>query len=78
MKDRETVPERIRREGLDALFQRLGPVDTIRFLRHFGYQGSGDYTADRYNIIGNQTLDEIMSEIKAQRRRTKSKRAKAR
>lgn len=77
MKNRKTAPERIRREGLDALFQRLGPVGTIQFLRHFGYQGTGDYTADRYKIIGSPTLDELMAEIKARRRQSKRKRAKA-
>jgi hypothetical protein len=35
--------EEIRRRGLEALAEALGPVDAVRFLQSFDL-GSGDYT----------------------------------
>ncbi|MCX6674636.1 MAG: hypothetical protein NTY37_12765 [Methanothrix sp.] len=56
----------IRRIGIDALADALGPVDMARFLQSFDL-GSGDYTEERAKWL-DQSLEEIMAEIK--RRRT--------
>jgi len=56
----------IRRIGIDALADALGPVDMARFLQSFDL-GSGDYTKERAKWL-DQSLEEIMAEIK--RRRT--------
>jgi len=58
----------IRKKGIDALADTLGPVDMARFLQSFDL-GSGDYTKERAKWL-NQSMDEIMAEIK--KRRTQS------
>ncbi len=50
--------EEIRREGLDALEQRLGRVGMVRFLQLFE-TGSGDYVIDRREFVENTSLDSI-------------------
>ncbi|MEJ7590177.1 MAG: hypothetical protein WKF77_01375 [Planctomycetaceae bacterium] len=50
------------------LSRELGPVNTARFINQFTV-GSGDYTQERDNIIGNPTVAEIVAEIKKQRGR---------
>ena len=52
----------LRRVGLDALVKALGPVGMARFLQQFD-PGHGDYTAQRYAILGNPTVDELMDEV---------------
>jgi len=59
-----SVPE-IRREGLKALLERLGPDGTLRFLQQFD-PGQGDYTRDRRAWLDGVTLDEILKQIKDQ------------
>ena len=54
---RGTLDE-IRREGLDALRERLGPVDMVRFLQQFE-TGHGDYARERHDWVGRTTLDDI-------------------
>jgi hypothetical protein len=56
----------LRRVGLDALVKALGPVGMARFLQQFD-PGHGDYTAQRYAILGNPTLDELMDEVERRR-----------
>ncbi len=55
--------DEIRRAGLEALHRELGPVGMIRFLQQFG-MGSGDYTAERDQIVGNPSVREILEAIK--------------
>lgn len=55
----------IRRIGIDALADALGPVDMARFLQSFDL-GSGDYTRERAKWL-DQSLDEILEEIKKRR-----------
>jgi hypothetical protein len=50
--------------GFDVLLRELGPADTIRFIKQF-YMGSGDYTAERQNWLGDMTVDQIAAEIEA-------------
>jgi len=48
------------------LTRELGPVNTARFISQFTV-GSGDYTQERDDIIGNPTVAESVAEIKKQR-----------
>lgn len=50
--------EEIRRAGLEALERELGPVGMVRFLQQFN-KGSGDYTAERAELLGNPTVAQL-------------------
>jgi len=52
----------LRRVGIEALVKALGPVGMARFLQQFD-PGTGDYTADRDQILGASTVDELMDEL---------------
>ena len=49
--------EELRRIGIEALAEALGPLDAVRFLQSFDL-GRGDYTKERSHVLG-LTLDEI-------------------
>lgn len=51
--------DEIRQAGLEALYRELGPVGMVRFLQQFE-NGSGDYTAERAELLGNSTVAEIV------------------
>ena len=53
--------EEIRKIGIEALAEALGPVDAVRFLQSFDL-GRGDYTKERSHVLG-LTLDEIFMGI---------------
>ena len=54
----------IRRLGIDALTERLGPIGMIEFMRQFD-SGYGDYTKERHSWLDNLTLEDICNEIKS-------------
>lgn len=56
----------IRRLGIEALTKALGPAGMARFMQQFE-KGSGDYTRDRDKILGNPSIEEIISEIESMR-----------
>ncbi|HWQ62872.1 MAG TPA: hypothetical protein VN429_00550 [Methanospirillum sp.] len=56
----KTISE-IRKEGIQALTQALGPVDMARFISSYE-NGSGDYTRDRHQWLPNDP-DEIIPKI---------------
>jgi hypothetical protein len=56
----------IRRAGIDALVNALGPLGMVRFLQQLD-PGHGDYIAQRYAILGNPTVDELMAEVEQRR-----------
>ncbi|MCG3130814.1 MAG: hypothetical protein FLDDKLPJ_01587 [Phycisphaerae bacterium] len=56
----------VRRAGLEALNERLGPAGMIRFLRMFD-PGRGDYTAERHQWLDPLTLDDIVRSIENRR-----------
>lgn len=58
------------RTAIHLLCQEIGVVNTARFLNQFT-TGYGDYTAERDTLIGNSTVDTILTEI--QQRRSASK-----
>jgi hypothetical protein len=55
--------DEIRRAGLEALMRELGPVGYVRFLQQLG-TGSGDYTAERAELLGSPTVDELAEKIR--------------
>lgn len=50
--------DEVRREGLEALRQRLGRADMIRFLQQFE-SGKGDYARERHDWVDKTTLSEL-------------------
>jgi hypothetical protein len=56
----------VRAIGLEALSKALGPVGLVRFLQQFE-TGSGDYTSERHQWLGETTVLELAQEL-AQRR----------
>ena len=56
----------ITQEAITLLYRQLGVVNTIRFINQFTL-GYGDYTAEREELFGDKTLDEIVAEIKQAR-----------
>ncbi len=60
-----TLPE-VRRAGMEALRQRLGPAGMIRFLQLYD-TGSGDYTKERHTWLDGLTVDEIARDIHKRR-----------
>lgn len=57
----------IRKLGIDALAEALGPVDMARFLQSFDL-GRGDYTKEREKWL-DQGLEDIVVEIKKRRKK---------
>ena len=56
----------VRAIGLEALSKALGPVGLVRFLQQFE-TGSGDYTSERHQWLGETTVRDLAQEL-AQRR----------
>jgi hypothetical protein len=56
----------ITHEAIKLLYQKLGIVNTVRFLNQFTI-GYGNYTEEREGLFGDLTLDEVISEIKQSR-----------
>ena len=56
----------VTQEAIKILFQRLGAVNTIRFLNQFTI-GYGDYQEEREELFGHLTLDGIVNDIKRHR-----------
>ena len=49
------------------LYRELGVINTVRFLRQFTI-GFGNYVEEREALFANKSLDEILEEIKSQRK----------
>jgi len=56
----------VNKKATHILFKQMGVVDTIRFLNQFSL-GSGNYTEERKQLLDNLTIENIISDIKAQR-----------
>jgi len=56
--------EQVRTEGLDALRERLGPADMVRFMQQFE-TGSGDYARERRTWVEQTSLEDILSRREA-------------
>lgn len=59
----------ITKEAVKILYEKLGIVNTIRFINQFTV-GYGNYTEERETLFGDLTLDEVISEIKRSRSET--------
>ncbi len=57
----------VNKKAIQILFQQMGVVDTFKFFNQFTL-GSGDYTKERGKLLDTLTLDEIITDIKAQRK----------
>jgi hypothetical protein len=53
----------IRKLGIEALSEKLGPVGMVEFMRQFD-SGYGDYTKNRHNWLDGLTIEDIINEIK--------------
>ena len=50
----------LKKEGLEALSERLGPVGMVNFIRLFG-SGYGDYSSERHETLGGFTESDFMN-----------------
>ena len=57
----------ITEKALEVLIRELGLVKTLRFVSQFT-AGYGNYTEEREKMFADKTLDDIVSEIKRQRK----------
>ncbi len=64
--------EEVRRKGLEALVRELGPLGMARFLQQFE-SGSGDYTAERDQWLGDDDVQTLAARILETRRQSESK-----
>lgn len=55
-------------DAMSALFREIGIAETVRFLHQFSL-GSGDYTRDRKELLGEPSLEEILSEVRERQAR---------
>jgi hypothetical protein len=68
----ETKPiSEISRRAAHILFKEMGVVDTIRFLNQFSI-GQGDYTKEREKWLGDISMDDAITQIKAERNKAQS------
>ena len=51
---------------IQLLCREIGVVNTVRFIQQFT-TGYGNYTAERDQLLGHLTVDEIVAEIKHKR-----------
>ena len=56
----------ITQEAIHVLYQKLGAVNTVRFLSQFTV-GYGNYVEEREALFGDLSLDEIVADIKKNR-----------
>ncbi len=62
--------EQIRREGLEALRERLGRAGMIRFLAQFD-NGGGNYAKDRHDWVDRTSLEDIRQSSGRRKRKQK-------
>lgn len=56
----------ITQEALQILFREIGVVNTVRFINQYT-TGYGNYTEERRELFVDQTLDDLLDEIKQRR-----------
>jgi hypothetical protein len=57
----------ITQEAIRILYQKLGAVNTVRFLGQFTV-GYGNYQEEREELFGHLTLEELINDIKENRK----------
>ena len=50
--------DEVRQEGLQALQERLGRADMVRFLQQFE-TGSGDYARERQSWVDSMSIEDL-------------------
>ena len=58
----------VRVRGTAALKRELGNAGMVQFLQQFE-KGRGDYSKDRHKVLDKFSIDDIMTAIKAKRRK---------
>ncbi|MHB1407250.1 MAG: hypothetical protein ACYCV0_16885 [Desulfitobacteriaceae bacterium] len=56
----------IRRMGIEALIEKLGPVGMVEFIRQFD-SGYGDYTRERQEWLDGIDIETILKQVEAKR-----------
>ena len=56
----------IRRMGIEALTEKLGPVGMVEFIRQFD-SGYGDYTKERHEWLDDIDIETIVKQVEARR-----------
>ena len=62
---------KITQEAIRILFREIGVVNTVRFINQYT-TGYGNYTKERRELFADQTLDDLVSQIKQRRERKAS------
>jgi hypothetical protein len=57
------------REGMDALMERLGPADAVRFIAGLGGERGRDSVRLVREMRKGLTLEEIVEKVKARRKK---------
>ena len=60
-----TIPE-IRKAGLEALRERLGPAGMLQFLQLYD-SGQGDYTKDRHAWLKDVSVEDVAQSVRDRR-----------
>jgi hypothetical protein len=53
----------IRKKGIEALTEKLGPVGMVEFIRQFD-SGYGDYTKERHEWLDDENVAAISNQIR--------------
>jgi hypothetical protein len=61
----ELTDEEFERRTLDLIQREFGPAGLVRFIRAYR-SGHGDYTEERQQWIGHQTLESIWHDLERQ------------
>jgi len=61
-------PNIVRKLGLEALAEALGPVGMAYFIQQYD-RGEGDYTAERDKLLADVTTEGLMQELEAMRQK---------
>ena len=71
MSTRRLTNAEIRARGWEALVERLGPSDALRFAMQTE-RGRGDYAARHHRMLGGLSVDQLLSQMR--RRATRPRR----
>jgi len=64
MNTQSMTQQQIRMAGVEILSQYMGITGMIRFLQQYEI-GFGDYTEERHELLGNPSVDQLVSEIQS-------------
>ncbi len=62
METSNMTPDQIRKNGMEALIQALGPVGMVRFFQEFNL-GSGDYKKKKKKWLDKLSVGEVVKLI---------------